>query len=94
MYVFPDTLVVISTCCSTELIFCMLCAAGLLSPLKGELLLRLQSEIENVTDAWLSTALKSLLLIQSRSEHRSSFQIEILKATLSGPMSKVCPRFG
>ncbi|XP_034091872.1 eyes absent homolog 3 isoform X3 [Gymnodraco acuticeps] len=39
---------------------------GLLSPLKGELLLRLQSEIENVTDAWLSTALKSLLLIQSR----------------------------
>uniref|UniRef100_A0A667Z2D3 Eyes absent homolog n=1 Tax=Myripristis murdjan TaxID=586833 RepID=A0A667Z2D3_9TELE len=39
---------------------------GLLSPMKKELLLRLQSEIENVTDAWLSTALKSLLLIQSR----------------------------
>ncbi|KAM9839089.1 protein phosphatase EYA3 [Aulostomus maculatus] len=39
---------------------------GLLSPMKRELLLRLQSEIENVTDAWLSTALKSLLLIQSR----------------------------
>ncbi|XP_041867934.1 eyes absent homolog 3 isoform X2 [Melanotaenia boesemani] len=39
---------------------------GLLSPIKRELLLRLQSEIENVTDAWLSTALKSLLLIQSR----------------------------
>lgn len=36
--------------------------------MKRELLLRLQSEIENVTDAWLSTALKSLLLIQSRSE--------------------------
>ncbi|XP_026205152.1 eyes absent homolog 3 isoform X2 [Anabas testudineus] len=39
---------------------------GLLNPMKRELLLRLQSEIENVTDAWLSTALKSLLLIQSR----------------------------
>ncbi|KAF7660035.1 hypothetical protein LDENG_00289390 [Lucifuga dentata] len=39
---------------------------GLLSPIKRDLLLRLQSEIENVTDAWLSTALKSLLLIQSR----------------------------
>ncbi|KAM9385042.1 protein phosphatase EYA3 [Pholidichthys leucotaenia] len=39
---------------------------GLLNPTKRELLLRLQSEIENVTDAWLSTALKSLLLIQSR----------------------------
>lgn len=42
--------------------------SGLLSPMKRDLLLRLQSEIENVTDAWLSTALKSLLLIQSRSE--------------------------
>ncbi|XP_052328734.1 eyes absent homolog 3-like isoform X2 [Oncorhynchus keta] len=39
---------------------------GLLSPMKRELLLRLQSEMENMTDAWLSTALKSLLLIQSR----------------------------
>ncbi|XP_053302794.1 eyes absent homolog 3 isoform X2 [Pleuronectes platessa] len=39
---------------------------GLLSPMKRELLGRLQSEIENVTDAWLSTALKSLLLVQSR----------------------------
>uniref|UniRef100_A0A3Q2YXT2 Eyes absent homolog n=1 Tax=Hippocampus comes TaxID=109280 RepID=A0A3Q2YXT2_HIPCM len=39
---------------------------GLLSPVKRELLLRLQSDIENVTDSWLSTALKSLLLIQSR----------------------------
>ena len=42
------------------------CPAGLLSPMKRELLMRLQAEIENVTDAWLSTALKSLLLIQSR----------------------------
>ncbi|XP_035285317.1 eyes absent homolog 3 [Anguilla anguilla] len=39
---------------------------GLLSPMKREMLLRLQTDIENVTDAWLSTALKSLLLIQSR----------------------------
>ena len=43
-------------------------SSGLLSPLKRELLLRLRSEIETVTDAWLSTALKSLLHIQSRSE--------------------------
>uniref|UniRef100_A0A671MZ79 Eyes absent homolog n=1 Tax=Sinocyclocheilus anshuiensis TaxID=1608454 RepID=A0A671MZ79_9TELE len=39
---------------------------GLLSPMKRDLLLRLRSEIETITDAWLSTALKSLLLIQSR----------------------------
>ncbi|KAK7909296.1 hypothetical protein WMY93_013980 [Mugilogobius chulae] len=39
---------------------------GLLSPIKRDLLVRLQTEIENVTDAWLSTALKSLLLIQGR----------------------------
>ncbi|XP_037549099.1 eyes absent homolog 3 [Nematolebias whitei] len=39
---------------------------GLLSPIKRELLLRLRSEIENVTDIWLTTALKSLLLIQTR----------------------------
>uniref|UniRef100_A0A671N8X7 Eyes absent homolog n=1 Tax=Sinocyclocheilus anshuiensis TaxID=1608454 RepID=A0A671N8X7_9TELE len=39
---------------------------GLLSPMKRDLLLRLCSEIETVTDAWLSTALKSLLLVQSR----------------------------
>ncbi|XP_036371563.1 eyes absent homolog 3 [Megalops cyprinoides] len=39
---------------------------GLLSPMKRELLLRLQADIETVTDSWLSTALKSLLLIQSR----------------------------
>ncbi|XP_067282631.1 eyes absent homolog 3 isoform X5 [Pseudorasbora parva] len=39
---------------------------GLLSPMKRDLLLRLRSEIETITDAWRSTALKSLLLIQSR----------------------------
>ena len=49
---------------------------GLLSPMKRELLGRLQSEIENVTDAWLSTALKSLLLIQSRSDtHQCSLYL-------------------
>ncbi|MCJ8749541.1 hypothetical protein PDJAM_G00177450 [Pangasius djambal] len=39
---------------------------ALLSPLKRELLLRVRSDIETVTDNWLSTAIKSLLLIQSR----------------------------
>ncbi|XP_007254801.3 eyes absent homolog 3 isoform X3 [Astyanax mexicanus] len=39
---------------------------ALLSPLKRELLLRVRSEIETATDSWLSTAIKSLLLIQSR----------------------------
>ncbi|GAA6072502.1 eyes absent homolog 3 isoform X1 [Tachysurus ichikawai] len=39
---------------------------ALLSPLKRELLLRVRSDIEAVTDSWLSTAIKSLLLIQSR----------------------------
>lgn len=54
-------------CCTSSL-------SGLLSPMKKELLLQLQSEIENVTDAWLSTALKSLLHIQSRSEQRTHFK--------------------
>ena len=53
---------------------CTLSLSGLLSPMKKELLLQLQSEIENVTDAWLSTALKSLLHIQSRSEQRTRFK--------------------
>ncbi|XP_060721470.1 eyes absent homolog 3 isoform X3 [Tachysurus vachellii] len=39
---------------------------ALLSPLKRELLLRVRSDVEAVTDSWLSTAIKSLLLIQSR----------------------------
>nr|XP_015204070.1 PREDICTED: eyes absent homolog 3 isoform X2 [Lepisosteus oculatus]XP_015204071.1 PREDICTED: eyes absent homolog 3 isoform X2 [Lepisosteus oculatus] len=38
----------------------------LLSPLKKDLLGRLQSDVETVTDSWLSTAMKSLLLIQAR----------------------------
>ncbi|XP_031441664.1 LOW QUALITY PROTEIN: eyes absent homolog 3-like [Clupea harengus] len=41
-------------------------AGGLLSPMKRDLLLRLRAEIETVADSWLSIALKSLLLIQSR----------------------------
>lgn len=59
-----------------------MCVLGLLSPMKRELLLRLQSEIENVTDAWLSTALKSLLHIQSRSEQHTC------------PVQHIQPRFG
>ncbi|KAK1805359.1 hypothetical protein P4O66_019193 [Electrophorus voltai] len=39
---------------------------ALLSPLKRELLIRVRAEIEAVTDGWLSTAIKSLRLIQSR----------------------------
>ncbi|XP_076864292.1 protein phosphatase EYA3 isoform X2 [Brachyhypopomus gauderio] len=39
---------------------------ALLSPLKRELLLRVRAEIEAVTDGWLSTAIQSLCLIQSR----------------------------
>ncbi|XP_008494625.2 eyes absent homolog 3 isoform X1 [Calypte anna] len=39
---------------------------GLLSPQKREELQRLRTDIEVLTDSWLETALKSLLLIQSR----------------------------
>ncbi|KAF7467413.1 Hypothetical predicted protein [Marmota monax] len=39
---------------------------GLLSPQRKEALQRLRAEIEVLTDSWLGTALKSLLLIQSR----------------------------
>ncbi|XP_066494386.1 eyes absent homolog 3 isoform X1 [Tiliqua scincoides] len=39
---------------------------GLLSPEKKEVLQRLREDIEMLTDSWLGTALKSLLLIQSR----------------------------
>ncbi|XP_062865625.1 eyes absent homolog 3 isoform X3 [Trichomycterus rosablanca] len=39
---------------------------ALLSPLKRELLLRVRGDVETVTDGWLSTAIKALLLIQSR----------------------------
>uniref|UniRef100_A0A8C0EAZ4 Eyes absent homolog n=1 Tax=Bubo bubo TaxID=30461 RepID=A0A8C0EAZ4_BUBBB len=39
---------------------------GLLSPQRREALQRLRTDIEVLTDSWLETALKSLLLIQSR----------------------------
>ncbi|NXH56318.1 EYA3 protein, partial [Rhabdornis inornatus] len=39
---------------------------GLLSPQKREALQRLRTDIKVLTDSWLETALKSLLLIQSR----------------------------
>lgn len=44
---------------------------GLLSPQRKEALQRLRAEIEVLTDSWLGTALKSLLLIQSRYENGS-----------------------
>lgn len=66
--------------------------AALLSPLKRELLLRVRSEIETVTDGWLSTAIKSLLLIQSRwgsgpepaalGSHRSNVLAAVLHSEL------------
>lgn len=45
---------------------CVACFPGLLSPQKREALQRLRTDIEVLTDSWLETALKSLLLIQSR----------------------------
>ncbi|MBN3301925.1 EYA3 protein, partial [Amia calva] len=39
---------------------------GLLTPMKRELLTSLQAEVESVTDSWLGTAMKSLLMIQAR----------------------------
>lgn len=60
--------------------------------MKRELLLQLQSDIENVTDAWLSTALKSLLLIQSRSEQRLLFSKHLLGHILCSKLSKVRSR--
>lgn len=46
--------------------------------MKRDLLVRLRSEIENVTDAWLNTALKSLLHIQSRSEQSTLLFVVLL----------------
>ncbi|XP_013998046.1 eyes absent homolog 3 isoform X7 [Salmo salar] len=62
---------------------------GLLSPIKRELLLRLQSEMENVTDAWLSTALKSLLLIQSRSAQGKCMNVLVTTTQLVPALAKV-----
>lgn len=58
---------------------------GLLSPQRKEALQRLRAEIEVLTDSWLGTALKSLLLIQSRYGNafsRSHPLREILSPTL------------
>ena len=58
---------------------------GLLSPQRKEALQRLRAEIEVLTDSWLGTALKSLLLIQSRYGNafsRSYPLREILSPTL------------
>lgn len=49
---------------------CVACLPGLLSPQKREALQRLRTDIEVLTDSWLETALKSLLLIQSRYGNR------------------------
>lgn len=56
---------------------------GLLSPQRKEALQRLRAEIEVLTDSWLGTALKSLLLIQSRYGN-GSFSL-ILSETHSFP---------
>lgn len=54
---------------------------GLLSPQRKEALQRLRAEIEVLTDSWLGTALKSLLLIKSRYEN-GSFRSHPLRDTL------------
>ncbi|KAJ7991896.1 hypothetical protein DPEC_G00288610 [Dallia pectoralis] len=62
---------------------------GLLSPIKKELLRQIQAEIENVTDAWLSTALKSLLLIQSRSAQGKCMNVLVTTTQLVPALAKV-----
>ncbi|XP_010871430.1 eyes absent homolog 3 isoform X3 [Esox lucius] len=62
---------------------------GLLSPIKRELLRQIQAEIENVTDAWLSTALKSLLLIQSRSAQGKCMNVLVTTTQLVPALAKV-----
>jgi len=49
------------SCCPCELL-------GLLGPQKRDVWLQLRSEIEALTDTWLSLALKSLTIINSRSD--------------------------
>ncbi|XP_078538640.1 protein phosphatase EYA3 isoform X3 [Lissotriton helveticus] len=61
-------------------------AAGLLSPQRRESLQRLRSDIETLTDAWLGTALKSLLLIQSR---KSCVNVLITTTQLVPALAKV-----
>ncbi|XP_054026602.1 eyes absent homolog 3 isoform X2 [Dryobates pubescens] len=59
---------------------------GLLSPQKREALQRLRTDIEVLTDSWLETALKSLLLIQSR---RNCVNILITTTQLVPALAKV-----
>ncbi|KAM6314081.1 protein phosphatase EYA3 isoform 1-T2 [Podargus strigoides] len=59
---------------------------GLLSPQKREALQRLRTDIEVLTDSWLETALKSLLLIQSR---KSCVNILITTTQLVPALAKV-----
>lgn len=58
---------------------------GLLSPQRKEALQRLRAEIEVLTDSWLGTALKSLLLIQSRYGN-NNFSFHPLRETLSSTL--------
>lgn len=44
----------------------LLCVSGLLGPAKREAWLQLRTEIEALTDSWLTLALKALTLIHSR----------------------------
>lgn len=44
----------------------LLCLSGLLGPAKREAWLQLRTEIEALTDSWLTLALKALTLIHSR----------------------------
>lgn len=48
------------------LLIYIICCAGLLGPGKRDQWLQLRSEIENVTDNWLTLAIKCLTLINSR----------------------------
>lgn len=61
---------------------------GLLSPQRKEALQRLRAEIEVLTDSWLGTALKSLLLIQSRYGNGSLSSHPLLDASFR-PQSKI-----
>lgn len=65
---------------------------GLLSPQRKEALQRLRAEIEVLTDSWLGTALKSLLLIQSRYGNGSCRSHPLRDTLLPTPVPKI--RFG
>ena len=56
--------VVFTTTAPTQTL--LLCISGLLGPAKREAWLQLRTEIEALTDSWLTLALKALTLIHSR----------------------------